>query len=49
MAIEFRKVVEGVGPAEFARMKQAHENVPHVGAMVGLVKQGIPPMSDRLL
>jgi len=38
MAIEFRKVVEGVGPAEFARVNQAHENVADVGAVVGLVK-----------
>ena len=48
MPFEFREVVEGIGPAEFAGVNQAHEDVPDVSAMAGPVKQGVPPMTDRL-
>lgn len=49
MAIERGEVVERIGPAEFARVEQAHEDIPHVGAVVRLVEQRVPPMPDRLL
>ena len=48
MALELGQIIEGIGPIEFAGVNQAHENVADVGAVVGLVKQGIPPVSDGL-
>ena len=38
---EFGHVIERVGPAELARVDQAHEDVADVGAILGLVEQGI--------
>ena len=48
VAIEFGEVIEGIGPAEFAGVNQAHENVAHVGTVAGLVEQGILAVSDCL-
>jgi hypothetical protein len=49
MVIEFRQVIEGICLAKLAGVNQAHENVPHVGAVAGLVEQGISPAADGLL
>jgi hypothetical protein len=49
VAIQLGEVVEGIRPAQFAGVDQAHEDVPHVGTVRSLVEQRIPPMPNRLL
>ena len=49
MTLKLGQVIERIGPAEFAGVDQAHEDVPDVGAMARLVKQGVLAMENRLL
>ncbi len=35
------EIAEGIGPAELGRVDQAHEEVPHPGAVLRLVKEGV--------
>jgi len=38
VAIQLGEVIEGIGPAEFAGVDQAHEDIPDMGSMASLVK-----------
>lgn len=46
MPVEFREVIEGIGPAELAGANQAHEQVAHAGAAVCLLEEGILAVQD---
>ena len=48
MAIQLGEAIEGIGPAEFARVDQAHEDVAHVRAMAGLVEVGVLAIMQSL-
>ncbi len=48
MSIEFGEVIEGIGPAEFASVNQAHETRRPRGHHDKSVEQGIAPVPDRL-
>ena len=47
VAVEFGEVVEGVGAAEGAGVDQTHEEVAHLGPVLGLEEEGISTMPDR--
>ena len=49
MAIQFGEVVEGIRPAQFAGVDQAHEDVAHMGTVQSLVEQGVLAVQNRLL
>ena len=49
MSFKLRQVVQGVGLAELTGVDQAHEDIAHMGAMTGLVEQGVLSMQNRLL
>ena len=46
MALQFREVVEGIGPVEFAGMNEAHIEITHLGAMQRLVEQRVLPTME---
>ena len=39
--LQLREVVERIGVIQFAGMDQAHEQIPHLGAVLGLIEQTI--------
>jgi hypothetical protein len=43
--LQFGQVVEGIGIAELARVDQAHEQVPNMGAILGFVEECRPSLS----
>jgi hypothetical protein len=47
VAFKLRQVVERIGPAQLARMDQAHKDVAYVRAVAGFVKQSVLAMQDR--
>src|SRR3990170_621833 len=47
VALELGEIVEGIEPAEFTRVDEAHEDVPDVGTARRLVEEGVPPVADR--
>ena len=42
-------VFQGIDPFQLAGVDQAHEQIPHVGTVLGLIKQGIFPVKDCML
>src|SRR3989339_789637 len=49
VALELGEIVKWIDSAEFARVDQAHEDVPDASPAGRFVEQGIPPVADRLL
>lgn len=47
MPLQDGEVIEGIGPAEFAGVNQAHEQVAHAGAAEGLIEKGVLAVKDR--
>ena len=49
VTLQLGQVIERVGPAQFARVDQAHEQVADVGAVGRLVEQRVLAVQDGLL
>ena len=49
MLLQGGQVIGGIRVAELARVNQAHVDIAHLGAAIGLKKQGVFAMEDRLL
>ena len=49
MFVQFRQVLKGIDAVQFARVNQAHEQVPHMSPVFGLVEVGILAVQDRFL
>lgn len=41
MPLQFGQVIERIDSAEFARVDQAHEDIPHMGAAASFIEKGI--------
>ena len=47
--LQLGEVVEGIGVVQFASMNEAHVEVAHLGAVLGLIEQTILAMQNGLL
>jgi hypothetical protein len=47
--LQFGEVIEGIHLVQFTSVDQAHEQVAHAGAVLGLIEVGILAMQDSLL
>jgi hypothetical protein len=47
MFLQFGEVVEGIDAVQFAGMDQTHEQIPHLGAVRGLIEQTVLPATER--
>ena len=47
MFLQFREVVEGIDTVQFAGVDEAHEQIAHLGAILGLVEQRVLSMQNR--
>jgi hypothetical protein len=45
--LQFGEVVEGIDVVEFAGVDQAHEQVAHAGAVLGLIEMGVTHLPLR--
>ena len=48
MFLEFGEVVEGIDAVQFAGVDQAHKQIAHTGAVLGLIEIRIFPMKNSL-
>jgi hypothetical protein len=46
MLLQLGEVVEGVGPAEFAGVNQAHEQIADASPILGLIEERVLAMQD---
>ena len=49
MVLQFGEVMEGIGVIQFTGMNEAHVEIAHVGAILGLIKQTVLAMQNGLL
>jgi len=49
VALELDEVVEGIDLGQFGGVDQAHEQVADIGAVLGLIEQGVLAVQDGLL